>query len=585
MLTITTTGELKRIPSDTKRVQYEYNGSSLLPEEVAQEHYKKLGYQVIWTENDYWSVVLSLLFWDVIFAKVEGAVRDSHPDYDDKFNESFEFQIQVNGMPTDLFSTDFADNRRDLIIARCSQLLNMSIEEELIRSYKAHYGENCRLVILLWDKFSIDELVTPIRSISKTQLIRIFVRLLGDISEYRSGFPDLIATKDESATFIEVKSENDNLSQGQRGWLNYLSLDVGIDTELFLINPPDKKLKKLQESFLILLEPITIQLGETTSKLKKDMVELFAQQDSYVSGKNPSASFSVFNNEIKRVVTTVGRWRTTRFYIKGKEYSVQQIRNAVYEYYGNRYFNIDHIHFGREYNDYGCRKFNLRYVNHWGWKGYGYIDTTTEDWVFNKDKINQRVSEELELNALCPYIDVKKIKKYFSAIPDRVDPKNDSEWGYIDVNSAVWLYQDGRWVTDWHSHSSFEGTGSVVGVKRFSMYERKDFIDRHEKEKKLYEELYDDVDTEDLVETEDLIEDRVIPRGIEPPKTQSVAIILSLFLGFLGIDRMYLGHIGTGILKLLTFGGFGIWWAIDIILILTKALRPKDGSDFTWTNH
>jgi len=49
-----------------------------------------------------------------------------------------------------------------------------------------------------------------------------------------------------------------------------------------------------------------------------------------------------------------------------------------------------------------------------------------------------------------------------------------------------------------------------------------------------------------------------------------VALLLSIFLGSLGIDRFYMGYVGTGILKLITFGGLGIWALIDIILIATK---------------
>ena len=63
-------------------------------------------------------------------------------------------------------------------------------------------------------------------------------------------------------------------------------------------------------------------------------------------------------------------------------------------------------------------------------------------------------------------------------------------------------------------------------------------------------------------------------------KSKVVALILSIFLGELGFDRFYLGYIGTGILKLITCGGFGIWWLIDLIMIATGKLKPKDGSEY-----
>lgn len=53
--------------------------------------------------------------------------------------------------------------------------------------------------------------------------------------------------------------------------------------------------------------------------------------------------------------------------------------------------------------------------------------------------------------------------------------------------------------------------------------------------------------------------------------------LLSLLLGILGVDRFYLGKVGTGILKLVTFGGFGIWALVDLILILTNKMRDKQG--------
>lgn len=60
-------------------------------------------------------------------------------------------------------------------------------------------------------------------------------------------------------------------------------------------------------------------------------------------------------------------------------------------------------------------------------------------------------------------------------------------------------------------------------------------------------------------------------------KSFLVTWLLSLLLGVLGADRFYLGKIGTGIVKLLTLGGFGIWALIDLILVLTNKQTDKQG--------
>lgn len=49
-----------------------------------------------------------------------------------------------------------------------------------------------------------------------------------------------------------------------------------------------------------------------------------------------------------------------------------------------------------------------------------------------------------------------------------------------------------------------------------------------------------------------------------------LALVMSILFGSLGVDRFVMGHIFLGILKLITFGGFGVWWLVDVILIATK---------------
>ena len=67
---------------------------------------------------------------------------------------------------------------------------------------------------------------------------------------------------------------------------------------------------------------------------------------------------------------------------------------------------------------------------------------------------------------------------------------------------------------------------------------------------------------------------RSIPCYPTDGKDPTVALALSIFLGFLGADRFYLGYYSIGLFKLFTGGFFSFGWFLDIFLIALRILKP-----------
>lgn len=61
------------------------------------------------------------------------------------------------------------------------------------------------------------------------------------------------------------------------------------------------------------------------------------------------------------------------------------------------------------------------------------------------------------------------------------------------------------------------------------------------------------------------------------PYSRLAALLLSFFLGWLGVHRFYVGKVGTGVAMIFTLGGLGIWTLIDFIMIIVGSFTDSNG--------
>ncbi|KAL0206870.1 hypothetical protein P9112_012581 [Eukaryota sp. TZLM1-RC] len=65
-------------------------------------------------------------------------------------------------------------------------------------------------------------------------------------------------------------------------------------------------------------------------------------------------------------------------------------------------------------------------------------------------------------------------------------------------------------------------------------------------------------------------------------KRYPTLVFLSTLAGIFGADRFYLGQIGLGVLKLVSLGGLGVWWLIDMIILVNNGLCPNGNCIFEY---
>ena len=173
-------------------------------EQAVINHYQATDWRGFHVENDLFTSLFGLLFWQAIYAPVPGAFF--HP-----------FQAR----PKDLYSSQFYVQRAELIGNAMSSLVDGSYQQIIRHRWQQKQGITNRF--LNWRLLSPELLECALQSIPAEHLQRVFKHMLTDLRHHCSGMPDLVLFNQQTNTYelVEVKGPGDRLQEHQKFWLDF----------------------------------------------------------------------------------------------------------------------------------------------------------------------------------------------------------------------------------------------------------------------------------------------------------------------------------------------------------------------------
>ena len=170
------------------------------------------------TENTVFSGLFGLLFWEVIFAPIDGAFF--HP---------------YQSGPADLFDADFYPRRERWFQDRFKKLESKRYRDErFVATVQEKQGIQNPFVV--WSDALLMVLIKVLETIHWSRLEPLFQQMARNPREATRGFPDLIVLEEDSVEFIEVKGPGDRLQDHQIRWLCELN-NAGIPSSVLNITP------------------------------------------------------------------------------------------------------------------------------------------------------------------------------------------------------------------------------------------------------------------------------------------------------------------------------------------------------------
>ena len=157
-----------------------------------------------YVENSIFNGVLGLLIWEAVFAPIP-----------DAFYNPFQYR------PADFYEHDFASRRKDLL-AQTWASINSNNDIWRIVSRRWAQKQGLMNPLVNWQGLDLDLIELALGRIDYPHWIAVFKRILRDLRNNRSGFPDLVRFPPTGGyCLIEVKGPGDSLQKNQRRWMQY----------------------------------------------------------------------------------------------------------------------------------------------------------------------------------------------------------------------------------------------------------------------------------------------------------------------------------------------------------------------------
>jgi hypothetical protein len=182
-------------------------------EDATLAHHARAGWQGVHSENWLWNALFGLLLWDVIYDADIGV-----------------FHSPLQMAPADLDDPRFYERRQDAIEARLRLLREPADGLAVIAR---HHGEKAGLAnpFVSWHPQLLPILGVFMERVPPDGVSAVLRRFAQDIKRRSRGFPDLFLWTETEYRFVEVKSENDQLSTAQYQWLRFFD-EAGIRVSL-----------------------------------------------------------------------------------------------------------------------------------------------------------------------------------------------------------------------------------------------------------------------------------------------------------------------------------------------------------------